>query len=470
MPTETPIDRLSSFRLGDVRGIYPNEINEDFVHKFAQSLVGLFNLKGKIVTGRDMRASSAPLQQALNSSLKSIGINVIDIGLVPTELGYFASAQPGIEAAIIVTASHNPSNYNGLKCVLKKGEAITVDTGLNDIKSKMLEGYQHPIKAGSIEQQDFRDSYVAFLETQFQQDQLAGGRIALNGLNGTAATMAGSIGDRFSIDRTWFRKEPGPIPSQGADPANPKLAKEMKDYMTPHEFDLGVAWDGDCDRCVFFDASGDLIPTYYMVGLFTDHFLKKYPKSAIVFDTKLYWNTIDIIKKNGGVPVPAKTGHGFMKQRMHQSHASYGGELSAHHYFGNFFGCDSGMYAWLTLLTLFNRSEQTLAEMIAESRTKVCCTPELSLDLTNPEEAFKLITNHYKTDAIDIDHFDGIHVTLPDNCRFSLTPSKTEPLVRVNFESRGQGDTLLNHANKVIQMLEPFRADDADWQQHLRLL
>jgi phosphomannomutase len=263
MPTETPIDRLSSFRLGDVRGIYPNEINEDFVHKFAQSLVGLFNLKGKIVTGRDMRASSAPLQQALNSSLKSIGINVIDIGLVPTELGYFASAQPGIEAAIIVTASHNPSNYNGLKCVLKKGEAITIDTGLNDIKSKMLEGYQHPIKAGSIEQQDFRDSYVAFLETQFQQDQLAGGRIALNGLNGTAATMAGSIGDRFSIDRTWFRKEPGPIPSQGADPVNPKLAKEMKDYMTPHEFDLGVAWDGDCDRCVFFDASGDLIPTNY---------------------------------------------------------------------------------------------------------------------------------------------------------------------------------------------------------------
>lgn len=463
-------DELTGFRLGDIRGIYPTEINEDFVHHFAHCIVGQFNLRGKIVTGRDMRESSAPLQQALNAALQSIGIHVIDIGLVPTELGYFASAQPGIEAAIIVTASHNPANYNGLKCVLKKGSAVTADTGLNDIRSKMLEGYKHPTKAGTIEQVDFRDSYMEYLDTQFQPSRLSGCKIALNGLNGTAATMVGAIADRFSIDHTWFRQAPGPIPSQGADPANPQLVKEMNGFMASQNFDLGATWDGDCDRCVFFSATGELIPTYYMVGLFTDHFLKLHPKSAIVFDTKLYWNTIDIIKEHGGIPVPAKTGHGFMKQRMHQSHASYGGELSAHHYFGSFFGCDSGMYAWLTLLTLFNRSQQTLTEMVAERRTKVCCTPELSLDLTDTDAAFKVITNHYKTDAIDIDHFDGTHVTLPDNCRFSLTPSKTEPLVRVNFESRGQGDALLDHANDVIRMLEPFRKDDADWQQHLRLL
>ena len=465
----TRIDELNSFRLGDIRGIYPTEINEDFVHNFAQSLVGQFNLKGKIVTGRDMRMSSIPLQQALNVSLKNIGINVVDIGLVPTELGYFASAQPGIEAAIIITASHNPSNYNGIKCVLKNGQAITVDTGLNDIKSKMLESYQHPVKAGSIEQLDLRDSYMEFLKTQFQSDQFSGGHIALNGLNGTAATMAGSIADRFSIDRTWFRKEPGPIPSQGADPANPQLVKEMKGFMASREFDLGVTWDGDCDRCVFFDAAGDLIPTYYMVGLFTDHFLKKHPKSAIVFDTKLYWNTIDIIKQNGGVPVPAKTGHGFMKQRMHQSHASYGGELSAHHYFGSFFGCDSGMFAWLTLMTLFNDSGQTLSERIAERRGKVCCTPEFSLNLMNTDVAFKTIVAHYKADAIDLDYFDGTHITLPDECRFSLTPSKTEPRIRLNFESRGQGEALLEHAGDVLRLLEPFRADDENWQHHLHL-
>ncbi|MGI9322969.1 MAG: hypothetical protein ACR2PJ_05245, partial [Pseudomonadales bacterium] len=415
---------LSAFRLGDIRGIYPDEINESFMHDFAQAFVGHFGLSGRLATGRDMRASSASLQQALNDALTGIGMEVVDIGLCPTELGYFASAMPGMEAAIIVTASHNAAYYNGLKCVLSRGQAITFDNGLQDIKALMQEGYRHPSAKGSLVQEDFHSRYLDFLRRSFPPDSLQGGAIALNGLNGTAATMASLIATEFGLPASWFRKQPGPMPEEGADPANPRLAEEMRGFMQDpvhkERFSLGVAWDGDCDRCVCFDGEGQLVPAYYLVGLLAGRFLAASPGAAIVFDTKLCWNTLAVIEAGGGKPVPSATGHAFMKQKMHESGAVYGGELSSHHYFGDFFGCDSGMFAWLTMLQLLNNTGASLHELVDVQRQRICCTPEINLTLTDIDAAFAEVQRTYSASAKHTDTFDGLSFEMPGDWRFSL--------------------------------------------------
>lgn len=454
---------LSGFRLGDVRGRYPDEINENFVTDFAHAFAGHFNPKGRIAIGRDMRPSGRPLQQALAETFASIGFDVLDMGLCATELGYFASGLRDVGAAVIVTASHNPAGDNGLKCVLSEGHAITTDTGLQEIEALMAEGYRHTAGAGSIAQTDTKGQYVGFLDRLFDRANLIQAPIALNGLNGTAATVAGDIADHFGLDTTWTRRTPGPMPESGADPTNPALVREMQSFMAGGDFRLGVAWDGDCDRCAFYDEKGALVPTYYIVGLLTEWFLKANPGSAIVFDTKLCWNTLDIIERYQGRPAPSKTGHAFMKQQMQSIGAIYGGELSSHHYFGHFFGCDSGMIAWLSVMELLNAQSRLLSELVEERRQQFCCTPEISIALEDPDAAFEAIMQQMADRALSVERFDGISLSMPGDWRFSLRRSKTEPLVRVNFEARNSADRLLAEGPAVFRILEPYRADEADW-------
>lgn len=453
---------LSAFRRGDVRGIYPNDIDETFAYRFAQAFARRFHPARTVATGRDMRDSSRALQEALNRGFCDSGLGVVDLGLCTTELGYFASSRPGIDAAVIVTASHNPARYNGLKCVLGDGEAVTYDTGLADVMALMLANEATGTTApGSIAACDMQLEYTRFLQERFSPGSFSG-QIALNGLNGTAATLAGKIADRFSLPVTWFRKEPGPIPIEGADPANPRLVAEMKSFMNDGSFALGVAWDGDCDRCVFFDSEGNLVPTYYLVGLFAEHFLRRHPGRAIVFDTKLCWNTLDIIARCGGKPIPSETGHAFVKRNMRKHNAIYGGELSSHHFFGDFFYCDSGMFSWLTLLEIIEQSGKDVGELVAASRTRFRCTPEISLELTDTDKALRDICDAYRSSAVAIDHFDGLGVEMPGGWRFSLTPSKTEPLVRLNIESRAGTQQLLIEGAGLLKHVEPYLTHNVD--------
>ncbi len=459
------MDNLSAFRIGDVRGLYPQDINEAFAQSFAHAFIGTFDLGKKIAVGRDMRDSSESLHGALTETLASIGMEVLDIGLCPTEVGYFASSLTGVEAAIVVTASHNPPQYNGLKCVLHGGQAVTEFDAITQL---MQQGYQHPDGSGSITQVDAHSQYLEFLKQHFPPEMLHEEAVALNGLNGTAATMAELIAKDFELPATWFRKDPGPIPIEGADPTHPTLVEEMKTFMADASFHLGVAWDGDCDRCVFFDEDGDLVPTYYMVGFLAEYFLSRNPGSGIVFDTKLCWNTLDVIEKSKGKAIPSRTGHAFMKEQMHEHGAIYGGELSSHHYFGDFFGCDSGMFAWLTVLKLLNERHHSIKSMVEERRQKFCCTPEISFALNDTDKAFQSMIHLYQ-DRTEIDQLDGLAFSTPGEWRFSLRRSKTEPVVRVNFEAT-HADMLLNEASEVLESLRPFQADRVDAQSMLRIL
>ena len=453
---------LPAFRLGDVRGIYPDELDEAFATRFAHAFTGHFRLQGTVATGRDMRASSENLQSALNDGLRACGIQVMNLGLCATELGYFASTRPDIDAAIVVTASHNPEDYNGFKCVLKNGEAVTFETGLNGVMRLMLDGHRNPGSGGSITAVDLLPGYIDHVRSHFDIEQLNGGHVALNGLNGTATTLAAALASEFHIPVSWFRQDPGPIPMEGADPARPRLVRQMNEFMKDGNFMAGVSWDGDCDRCVFFGSEGRMIPTYYIVGLLAQDFLIRSPAAAIVFDTKLCWNTLEIIDRLGGIAIPSETGHAFMKKHMRRSGAIYGGELSSHHYFGDFFGCDSGMFAWLNVISLIHRAGLDLEDMISDRRERFCCTPEISLGLTDVDAAFEQIISEYGPGAKQVEHFDGIGLHLPEDWRVTLRRSKTEPLLRINFESLGHPDRLLGHAYDLLEHLAPYRCDEAD--------
>jgi phosphomannomutase len=458
---------LSAFRLGDVRGLYPSAVDEAFACAFAHAIVHHFNLSGNIAVGRDMRESSPALHNSLIEGLLVSGLNVIDLGLCATELGYFASTLNNVEAAIVVTASHNPPDYNGFKVVLKNGKALTYDDGLFDIMQLMLAGHTNNKPRGAMVQRDVHAAYMLFLQARFGGIDLSSDLIALNGLNGTAATLAGDISQTFKLPVQWFRQQPGPIPSEGADPSQIRLMAEMKSFMQKAPFALGVAWDGDCDRCVFFDGDGNLAPTYYIIGLLTEYHLKTRPGSAVVFDTKLCWNTLDIIERYQGRPVRSETGHAFMKGHMRNSQAVYGGELSSHHYFGDFFGCDSGMLAWLKIIEILNIANSSLGECMQMSKEHVCCTPEINLKLNDVDAAFEQIMARYGSQARRIEAFDGPSFEMPGDWRFTLRRSKTEPLVRLNLEARGDKDILLNEGGRLLQALMPFQADDARWLDSL---
>jgi phosphomannomutase len=455
----------SAFRLGDVRGIYPASINEEFSARFAVAFTEYFKLNGAVATGRDMRDSSLALQSALNRGFASAGIEVLDLGLCATELGYFASAQENISAAIIVTASHNPPQYNGLKCVLSNGVAVTFETGLAGVE-KLMRAVAVPPSATirKAARYDLHPLYIDYIKSRFPTGTQTTASIALNGLNGTAATLADTLASELKIPVTWYRKDPGPIPLQGADPTNPRLAKEMKKFMAGQDFDLGVTWDGDCDRCVFFDRDGRLLPTYYIIGLLARSFLESNRGAAIVFDTKLCLNTIDVIRNHNGKPVQAETGHAFMKRAMRDHKAIYGGELSAHHYFADFYSCDSGMYAWLKILEIVRTSGQSITGLVSEYRENVCCTPEISVRIDDTEQAFARALQKYDRIAARTDHFDGLSFHMPGDWRFTLRQSKTEPLVRINFESRADPDLLLEDAVKVIDML---KVEGNSWHDEL---
>ncbi len=454
---------LPAFRLGDVRGIYPTDIDYDFAFAFAQAFTVQFSVKGTVAVGRDMRDSSLVLQDGLQRGFIAAGLDVVDLGLCATELGCFASTLKDIEAVVVVTASHNPEQYNGFKCVLSNGLGVHFDNGLRAVMELMQKGYRHRVdRQGQISARDYRSEYVTFLRSRFSIDQSKVGHIALNGLNGTASTIAAEVADQFELSTEWFRKQPGPFPKGGADPANPKRRLEMTEFMSTSNFDLGVAWDGDSDRCVFFDSRGQCIPAYYMVGLLADHILARTGPAAIVYDAKLCWNLLDVVNQHGATPVPSKTGHAFMKHKMREAGAVYGGELSAHHYFGDFFYCDSGMFAWLKVMELVAGLDRPIEELVADRRRKFKCCPELSLKLTDVDKALSELKRHYGAGADKIDTLDGLAFDM-GSWRFSIRESKTEPCVRLNLESYESESLLVEQGESVLRRLEAYRAEEKPW-------
>ena len=437
-------DKLECFKAYDLRGRVPDQLNEDIAYRVGRAYATYLQPK-KVVVGHDIRLSSPSISRALAQGLLDSGVDVFDIGECGTEEIYFATSEFAMDGGIVVTASHNPKDYNGMKLVREDSKPISGDTGLFDIQ-RLAEANKFGAISyvGQLQDLDHRPAYVAKLLGYVDTQALTPLKIVVNAGNGGAGAVIDLLEGSLPLTFTKVQHEAdGHFPNGVPNPLVEANRKPTADAILANQADLGIAWDGDFDRCFFFDADGRFIEGYYIVGLLAEAFLQQQPGSKIVHDPRLTWNTIDIVKRGGGEAVLSKTGHAFIKERMRLENAVYGGEMSAHHYFRDFAYCDSGMVPWLLVIGLMSARGKTLAEMVDERMLAFPASGEINRLITDPAALLQRIEKDYAGGAIRIDHVDGLSIEFAD-WRFNLRMSNTEPVIRLNVESRA--DTALMQA------------------------
>ena len=446
-------DLTSCFKAYDIRGHIPDQFNEEIAYQIGRAYVNYLT-PSKVVVGYDIRLTSRQLCDSLMSGLIDGGVNVINIGQCGTEEVYFATSHLGADGGIMITASHNPKDYNGMKLVRENSKPISSDTGLNDIKllaekSEFFNGD----KKGSITEQSTRDAYIEHLLRYIDMESLKPLKIVCNAGNGVAGSVIDQLESHLPFDFIKMHHEPdGNFPNGVPNPLLVENRQPTIDAINTNQADLGVAWDSDFDRCFFFDEKGRFIEGYYIVGLLAEFFLEKHPGAGIVHDPRLTWNTIDLVESKGGNAIQCKTGHGFMKERMLSEDAIYGGEMSAHHYFKDFFYCDSGMVPWLIVVELMAKKNKPLSALVEESMAAFPVSGEINNTVEDPAALIQLIEETYRSEAQSIDHTDGISMIF-DNWRFNLRASNTEPVVRLNVESRSDERLMLMKTDELLALI-----------------
>nr|BAT24273.1 phosphomannomutase [Klebsiella sp. 265(1)] len=454
-------NKLSCFKAYDIRGKLGDELNEDIAYRIGRAY-GEYLKPKEIVLGGDVRLTSESLKLALANGLQDAGVDVIDIGLTGTEEIYFATSYLAIDGGIEVTASHNPMDYNGMKLVKENSKPISGDTGLRHIQKLAEENAFPTVSAnsrGSYKTMSILEPYIDKLLSYVELSNFSKPlKLVLNSGNGAAGHVIDAIEERFRynnlpIDIVKIHNNPdGHFPNGIPNPLLPECRQDTIDAVIAHKADLGIAFDGDFDRCFLFDEKGNFIEGYYIVGLLAQAFLEKEPGSKIIHDPRLSWNTIDLVSESGGIPVMSKTGHAFIKERMRLEDAIYGGEMSAHHYFRDFAYCDSGMIPWLLVAELICNKNQSLNQLVSDRMKAYPASGEINSSLADPKAAIERVLEKYKADAVCIDHTDGISLEYP-NWRFNLRSSNTEPVVRLNVESRGNRDLMVEKTNEILALL-----------------
>jgi len=343
MPTAKP-DRLASFKAYDIRGRIPDELNADLARDIGRAYARFINPQ-KVVVGHDIRLSSPEIAAALIEGLTGCGVNVADLGQCGTEQVYHATFDLDLDGGIMVTASHNPKDYNGLKLVREGARPISSDTGLHEIEEMILTDDLPPLTGGgSIEAIDLRKSYVEHLLSYVTRSRLKPLKVVVNAGNGGAGAVIDLLEPVLPFEFVKLFHDPdGTFPNGVPNPLLPDNREATAEAVRKHGADAGIAWDGDFDRCFLFDENGEFIEGYYIVGLLAQSILHKHPGGKVVHDPRLTWNTIEMVREAGGTPVQSKSGHAFVKDVMRREDAIYGGEMSAHHFFRDFSYCDSGM-------------------------------------------------------------------------------------------------------------------------------
>ena len=442
------------FKAYDIRGRVPADLDADLAYRIGLATVRFLG-GTRFAVGRDCRLSSGELCDALVRGLTGAGADVLDIGECGTEMIYHATAARGLDGGIMVTASHNPMDHNGMKLVRQEARPISGDTGLNEIGALAAGGELQPAaKSGGIERVDVLDEYVTHLLDLVDTAALKPLKIVANGGNGCAGPVVRALADRLPGEFFHVFDQPdGSFPNGIPNPLLPENRSATADAVRAHGADLGLAWDGDFDRCFFFDETGAFIEGYYLVGLLAAASLKRSPGAAIVHDPRLIWNTIAVVEEAGGRPVMNKTGHAFMKERMRAEDAVYGGEMSAHHYFRDFAYCDSGMLPWLLVWQEMSASGRKLSEMVAAMQAAYPASGEINRRLRDPEAALATIEEKYAADAKAIDRTDGLSLDMGD-WRFNLRMSNTEPVIRLNVESRGDVGLMEEKTAGILALLD----------------
>ncbi len=444
---------VSSFKAYDIRGRVPDELNTEIAFAIGRAYASFLEPKS-VVVGHDIRLSSPEITDALIEGLLVSGVNVSHIGTCGTEEIYFATDHYGFDGGIVVTASHNPKDYNGMKMVQRQSRPISGDTGLIEIRDKVAQNqFEAPGPPGLLGQLDHSAAYLEKLLGYVDADSLTGLKIVANPGNGGAGSVVRAIADAIPIDVVEVHFEPdGNFPNGVPNPLLPENRAPTIDAIRKEHADLGIAWDGDFDRCFLFDENGRFIEGYYIVGLLAQAFLDKSPGEGIVHDPRLIWNTQDIIRDGGGRAIMSKAGHAFIKERMREEDAIYGGEMSAHHYFRDFAYCDSGMVPWLLVIGLMSKEDKKLSELVDERMKQYPVSGEINRRIDNAADVIASIEAQYKNDALSVDKTDGISIEFRD-WRFNVRCSNTEPVVRLNVESRADHDLMLEKTEELLQKL-----------------
>ncbi|MFN3162497.1 MAG: phosphomannomutase [Pseudohongiellaceae bacterium] len=430
-------DEITCFKAYDIRGRIPDQLNADIAYRIGRAFVEYLAPKS-VVVGYDIRLTSQELCTALTNGLTDGGADVINIGQCGTEEVYFATSHLGVDGGIVVTASHNPKDYNGMKLVRDNSKPISGDTGLKEIKALAERNdFASDKTKGSVSEQDTKPAYIEHLLGYVDGNALSPLKVVCNAGNGGAGPIIDLLESHLPFEFIKVHHEPdGNFPNGVPNPLLTENRAPTVDAIKANNADLGIAWDGDFDRCFFFDANGRFIEGYYIVGLLSQAFLEKVPGSKVVHDPRLIWNTVEIARAYNGQAIQCKTGHAFIKERMRQEDAIYGGEMSAHHYFRDFFYCDSGMVPWLLVVELMAKQGKTLAQLVDERMLAFPASGEINSEIADPPALLKKIEQLYAIDANSIDHTDGLSMAFAD-WRFNLRMSNTEPVVRLNVESRG---------------------------------
>ncbi|RVT46025.1 phosphomannomutase [Rheinheimera sediminis] len=446
------------FKTYDIRGIVPTQLNEGLAYRIGRALCQQLSPK-TVVIGHDIRLSSPSLSAALARGLQDGGADVIDIGLCGTEQVYFSVFHLDADAGICVTASHNPANYNGMKFVGKGSAPISADTGLNAIRDLVASAeFLAPATKAGYQQQNTLPAYVEHLLTYLDVKALKPLKVVMNPGNGGAGLVVNALAPLLPIEIVPLQFDPdGTFPHGVPNPLLVENRLSTSAAITACHADLGVAWDGDFDRCFFFDEQGQFVDGYYLVSLLAKALLLKHPGEKIIHDPRLYWATQHTVKAAGGVPVISKTGHAYIKEKMRAEDALYGGEISAHHYFRDFAYCDNGTIPWLLMLALLSATAQPLSALVEQLQQQFPCSDELNFKVTDAKAAIAAIAALYQPQASEVDLLDGLGLSFAD-WRFNLRMSNTEPLLRLNVETRANTNLLARKIAEITSALQPFLA------------
>ena len=448
------MQEITCFKAYDVRGRVPDQLNDDIARRIGRAYADVVKPR-QVVVGHDIRLTSEAIKAAVTEGLLEQGVDVYDIGLCGTEEIYFATSHAGMDGGIAITASHNPKDYNGMKFVREESRPISGDTGLFDIK-KLAEQDQFTPAAerGQWYPLNTSEAYVQHLLSYVDTASLKSLKIVVDAGNGGAGRVVDLLEQHLPFEFIKLHHNAdGNFPNGVPNPLLPENRVAATAAVRDHEADLGLGWDGDFDRCFFYDEDGNFIEGYYVVGLLAEAFLKQQGPARIVHDPRLTWNTVDIVQSLGGEAVQSKTGHAFIKERMRLENAVYGGEMSAHHYFRDFAYCDSGMIPWLLVAGLISSSGQPISKLVAERMAAYPCSGEINRTIENPVAVLTKIEAVYRDQAESVEHVDGLSMSMGE-WRFNVRMSNTEPLVRLNVESRGDQALMKEKTTELLALID----------------
>ena len=453
--------QLTCFKAYDIRGKLGAELNEEIAYKVGRAYGQIYQPK-TIVVGCDIRLSSEALKQATIKGLNDAGVNVLDLGMTGTEEVYFGAFYLDVQGGIEITASHNPMDYNGMKLVRENARPISADTGLKEIQALAeAENFTEVAKKGITQNYNILPEFIEHLMSYIDPAQISPMKLVMNAGNGAAGHVVDAIEEKFKqlhipvefikinneADGTFPNGIPNPILIENRD--------STRDAVIQHQADMGIAWDGDFDRCFLFDEKGQFIEGYYIVGLLAQAFLLKQSGEKIVHDPRLVWNTLDVVEQYQGVAVQSKSGHAFIKDVMREHNAVYGGEMSAHHYFRDFAYCDSGMIPWLLAVVVLSETKQSLSSLVEEMIAKFPCSGEINFKVVDTQTTIQNIFDHYADQKPVIDYTDGVSLDF-GVWRLNVRASNTEPLLRLNIESRRDQNpkSIQAYVDEVTQLIE----------------